>query len=282
MREKFLKGVETTDWTLAAKGNTGDAIRMGMALGAAVDLMDDAWWGPTIIPTNEPPYFMLMERTYPGGIIVNSAGERFTNESASYVDAVHAMREKNSEDAVTIPAHFIIDHRFRSKYILGLIPPGWTPKKYLESGYIKKADTLEKLAVQTGIEPSALVSTVKRFNKFARKGRDPDFGRGESVYDRFYGDSRVKPNPCLAPIEKPPFYSVKVYPGDIGTKGGLVTNEHAQVLREDGTIIKGLYAAGNTAASVMGNTYPGPGSTLGPTMTFGYIAARDAAQQKKG
>ncbi|MCP4214082.1 MAG: FAD-binding protein, partial [bacterium] len=160
------------------------------------------------------------------------------------------------------------------------IPPGWTPKRYLENGYIKKADTLEKLAVQTGIEPSALVNTVKRFNQFAREGRDPDFGRGESAYDRFYGDSRVKPNPCLAPIEKPPFYSVKVYPGDIGTKGGLVTNEHAQVLREDGTIIKGLYASGNTAASVMGNTYPGPGSTLGPAMTFGYIAARDAAQQR--
>jgi 3-oxosteroid 1-dehydrogenase len=192
------------------------------------------------------------------------------------------MCEKNKEGAVTIPAHFIIDQRFRSKYIIGLIPPGWTPKRFLESGYIKKADTLEELAEQSGIEPTALVSTVKRFNKYAVEGKDPDFGRGESAYDRFYGDELVKPNPNLGPIEKPPFYSVKVYPGDIGTKGGLVTNEHARVLREDGTIIKGLYAAGNTSASVMGNTYPGPGSTLGPAMTFGYIAAMDAAQRKDG
>jgi 3-oxosteroid 1-dehydrogenase len=279
MREEFLPKPVSTEWTSAAAGNTGEVIRMGMAIGAAVDLMDDAWWGPTLVVPGKAPLFMLVERSCPGGIIVNSAGKRFVNESSSYIDVVHSMYENNGRDGVTIPAHFVMDQRFRSNYYLGLMVPAYTPKKLIESGYIRKAEALRGLAVEAGIDPEGLVETVERFNEFARTGRDTDFNRGDSAYDRSYADPSVKPNPCLAPIERPPFYSVNVYPGDLGTKGGLVTNEWAQVLREDGSVIDGLYAAGNTAASVMGNTYPGGGSTLGPAMTFGYIAGLHAADR---
>jgi 3-oxosteroid 1-dehydrogenase len=277
MREEFLPKPVSTEWTSAAKGNTGEVIRMGMTIGAAVDLMDDAWWGPTLVVPGAAPLFMLVERSYPGGIIVNSAGKRFVNEASSYVDVVHSTYENNGKGGVTIPAHFIMDQRFRSNYILGLLAPARTPKTHIESGYIRRAATLRELAVESGVDPDGLVETVERFNEFARTGRDLDFNRGDSAYDRSFADPGVKPNPCLAPIERPPFYAVNVYPGDLGTKGGLVTNECAQVLREDGSVIDGLYAAGNTAASVMGNTYPGLGSTLGPAMTFGYIAGMHAA-----
>ncbi len=278
MREEFLPKPVSTEWTSAAEGNTGEVIRMGMKIGAAVDLMDDAWWGPTIIEPGQPPLFLLVERSYPGGIIVNSAGKRFANEASSYIDVVHRMYENNGKGGVTIPAHFIMDQRFRNNYLLGLLSPGYTPKRLIENGYIKKAATLQELAAQAGIDPNGLVATVERFNEFARTGRDLDYGRGDSAYDRSYADPSVKPNPSLAPIEKPPFYSLNVYPGDLGTKGGLVTNEYAQVLREDGSVIDGLYAAGNTAASVMGNTYPGGGGTLGPAMTFGYLAGLHAVK----
>jgi succinate dehydrogenase/fumarate reductase flavoprotein subunit len=128
------------------------------------------------------------------------------------------------------------------------------------------------------IDAKGLAETVQRFNKFTETGRDLDFHRGDSAYDRIYSDPNIKPNPNLAPLTQPPFYCVKVWPGDLGTKGGLLTNEHAQVLREDGSIIPGLYAAGNTSASVMGHTYPGPGSTIGPAMVFGMLAGRHAAR----
>jgi 3-oxosteroid 1-dehydrogenase len=277
MRQQFMPKPVSTEWTCAAKDNTGEVIRMGMMLGAAVDLMDEAWWGPTSVESGNPPYFMLMERSCPGSIMVNSAGKRFVNEAASYIDVVHSMYERNGNGDTTIPAHLIMDHRFRSNYFFGWLAPAYTPKSLIDKGFIKKAATLRELAAGAGIDPDGLAETVERFNQFARAGKDLDFHRGDCAYDRSYADPSVKPNPSLAPIEKPPFYSVNIYPGDLGTKGGLVTNENAQVLREDGSVIDGLYAAGNTAASVMGNTYPGGGSTLGPAMTFGYLAAMHAA-----
>ena len=277
MREKHGQHPATSEWTCASPGNTGEAIQMGVKAGAAVDLMDDAWWGPTTLMFGGPPLFLVMERSYPGAIMVDSGGKRFVNESAPYIDVVNAMYQGDGRDSVTIPSHFIMDRRYRSKYFFGLLAPGITPRSYLNQVHFTKAKTLEQLAGQIGVDPQGLVETVERFNEFARTGKDQDFGRGDSIYDRFYADPSVKPNPCLAPIDRPPFYSVKLYPGDLGTKGGLITNEHAQVLREDGTVINGLYAIGNTSASVMGNSYPGPGATIGPSMTFGYIAALHAA-----
>jgi 3-oxosteroid 1-dehydrogenase len=276
MRENYQKQPISTEWTSASPGNTGDAIQMGQTLGGALDLMDDAWWGPASLPPGSVPFFHVGERAYPGGIIVNSQGKRFMNESAPYVDAVKEIYRHNHEDSRTIPSHFIMDQRFRNKYLFGtLFPLVSIPQEYLDSGYFVKADTLEDLAESIGVDVQGLQESIKRFNRFARNGTDQDFNRGDSAYDRYYGDPTVKPNPCLAPLNKPPFYSVKIYPGDIGTKGGLVTDEKARVLKEDGGIISGLYAVGNTSASVMGNSYPGPGGTIGPAMTFGYIAAKD-------
>lgn len=280
MREQFQRAPITSDWTLAAPGNCGDGIRLGEAVGAAVDLMEDAWWGPTTWTPGEPPLFLVAERAWPGGIIVNSTGRRFVNEAAPYVDVVRAMYEAHRNGCTAVPSQFIMDQRFRRHYVFGKFVPGQVPRKYLDNGYFTRADTLDELAAKIGVDRLGLVETVARFNAAARAGKDADFGRGESAYDRYYGDPKVKPNPCLAPIETPPYYAVKVYPGDLGTKGGLLTDERARVLRTDGTVIEGLYAVGNTAASVMGNTYPGPGSTIGPAMTFGYIAALDAARTR--
>jgi len=280
MREKYQRSPIGTEWTSASPGNTGDAIRMGLDLGAAVDLMEESWWGPSSVPPEGPPHFHLIERSCPGSILVDSAGKRFTNEAASYIDVVHAMYEHNRPDAVSIPAQFIMDQRFRRRYPFGVTMPGQKfPEEYRKSGYVTTADTLEELAAKIGVDCHGLLETVARFNEFARTGKDLDFHRGESVYDRYYGDATITPNPCLGVIEKPPFYAVAMIPGDLGTKGGLVTDEYARVLREDGSPISGAYAIGNTSASVMGDTYPGPGATLGPAMTFGYVAAMHASEQ---
>ena len=281
MREKYQKAPVNHEWSSGNPANTGDVIQAGMKIGGKIDLMDDAWWGPTSVPPNAPPMFHVGERSYPGGIMVNAAGKRFTNEAASYVEVVHAMYEKHTAEVPHVPATFIMDSRYRSKYIFGtLFPMQAIPESYFTSGYFKRADTIEELAKQCGMDSNTLAETIGRFNQFARSGVDEDFRRGDSAYDRYYGDPTVKPNPCLAPIEKPPFYAVQMVAGDLGTKGGLVMDEHARVLREDGSIIAGLYAVGNNSASVMGNTYPGAGSTIGPSMTFGYIAAKHIAGGK--
>ncbi len=278
LREQYHPQPSSAAWSVANPADTGDAIQIGMAHGAAVDLMDDAWWGPSSVMPDGKPMFHVGERSCPGSIIVDAAGQRYTNESASYVDVVHAMYERQATGAQAIPSFFIMDQRYRSRYIFGTLFPGQPiPQEYYDRGYITRADTLAELADRCGIDAHGLIATVERFNRFARAGRDEDFGRGDSAYDRYYGDPTVTPNPCLAPIETPPFYAVRMYPGDLGTKGGLLTDECARVLRADRTPIAGLYATGNTMASVMGTTYPGPGATIGPSMTFGYVAALHAA-----
>lgn len=278
MREKYLPKPTSIEWTVAAPGNTGDAIQAGIELGAATDLMDDAWWGPSSCPPNEEPFFHVGERAYPSAMMVNGAGQRFVNESAPYIDVVHKIYEQHSEETPHLPAYFIFDQRYRTRYLFGLLFPIWPiPRRYFDNGYIKRADTLTDLAAQINVDAENLKETVGRFNQFAREGKDHDFKRGDSAYDRYYGDPTVKPNPNLAPLQKPPFYAVSFWPGDLGTKGGLVTDPWARVLREDQSVIEGLYAVGNTMSSVMGNSYPGAGGTIGPAMTFGYIAAKHAA-----
>ncbi|MEV0764369.1 3-oxosteroid 1-dehydrogenase [Nocardia sp. NPDC050435] len=278
MRRQYLPEPVSTDWTVGATENVGEGIHAGQSLGAAVDLMDDAWWGPSVRNPDGPPFFCLAERSQPGGIMVNDAGERFTNESASYVDVVHTMYELHATGVGHAPAHFIMDQRFRDRYLfLGTFPKRPIPQKYFDAGIIKKADTLAELADLIGVPAATLTATVQRFNGFARAGRDEDFHRGESAYDQYYGDPTVRPNPCLAPIDQGPFYAVEMVPGDLGTKGGLVTDEHSRVLRADGGAIPGLYAAGNNSAAVMGNSYAGAGATIGPAMVFGYLAAQHLA-----
>ncbi|MGF6886139.1 3-oxosteroid 1-dehydrogenase [Nocardia sp. GAS34] len=278
MRKQYMSGPQSTDWTVGATENLGEGIVAGQKAGAAVDLMDDAWWGPSVRNPEGPPFFCLAERAQPGGLMVNQAGERFVNESAPYVNVVHRMYEQHSSGAGHIPVYFIMDQQFRDRYLfLGTFPRQGIPQKYLDAGIIKRAETLAGLADQIGVPAATLAATVERFNGFARKGRDEDFGRGDSSYDRYYGDPTVQPNPCLAPLEHGPFYAVEMVPGDLGTKGGLVTDEQARVLDDGGRPIAGLYAAGNNSASVMGNEYAGAGATIGPAMVFGYIAATHIA-----
>ncbi|MGV9412056.1 3-oxosteroid 1-dehydrogenase [Nocardia sp. NPDC003693] len=281
MREKYISGPQSTAWTVGAVENVGDGIVAGQNVGAATDLMDDAWWGPSVRSGGDrPPFFCLAERAQPGAIMVNDEGERFVNESAPYVNVVHKMYEEAAAGRSSGPSHFIFDQNFRDHYLfLGNFPKRPLPQAYFDKGIIKQADTLAELAAQLDIPAAKLAATVERFNGFARAGRDEDFQRGDSAYDRYYGDPTVKPNPNLAPIERGPFYAVEMVPGDLGTKGGLVTDEHARVLDERGEVIAGLYSAGNNSAAVMGNDYAGAGATIGPAMVFGYIAANHMADR---
>ena len=277
MRRKYQREPIGTEWTVGAVANTGDGIVAAEKLGAALEFMEDAWWGPTV-PLEGKPWFALSERNSPGSMIVDMSGERFMNESMPYVEACHRMYGgqygQGSGPGEHVPAWLVFDQQYRDRYIFAGLQPGQRiPKKWIESGVVVKADTIAELAGKTGVSADALRTTVDRFNGFARSGVDSDFHRGESAYDRYYGDPTNKPNPNLGEISHPPYYAAKLVPGDLGTKGGIRTDVHGRALRDDGSVIEGLYAAGNVSAPVMGHTYPGPGGTLGPAMTFGYLAA---------
>ncbi|MBL8911555.1 MAG: FAD-binding protein [Archangium sp.] len=280
MRKKYQGEPVGAEWTSGTEGNLGHPIQQAKQIGAALALMDDAWWGPTMVnPQTGAPQFMLQERSLPFCFIVAKDGKRFMNESESYVDAGHHQYERNKK-VQAIPAWQIMDSRHREYYPFGMAMPGkGGTRKLLELGMFVEAQTLTELAEKIGVDPKGLTDTATRFNVFAKNGKDLDFQRGDSAYDRVYSDPRVKPNPNLGAVEKAPFYAVKVFPGDLGTKGGILTDEFARALREDGSVIEGLYAAGNCSASVMGRTYPGPGSTLGPATTFGFIGGNHIADK---
>ncbi|WP_328467585.1 FAD-dependent oxidoreductase [Actinoplanes sp. NBC_00393] len=266
-------------YSSASEGDLGDPIRIAEAAGARLELMDDAWWGASVpLPGGDHHQFVLSERSMPYSIVVDSSGERFTNESASYIDFGHAILERN-KTVPAIPSWLILDVRHRRRYLFNAFLQG--TKKLREAGIVRSADTIEGLAAELGMEPAKLRATVDRFNGFARSGVDEDFERGRTVYDNYYGDPTVKPNPNLGALEKGPFTAVQLVPGDLGTKGGLLTDAEGRAVRADGAAITGLYAAGNTTASVMGRTYPGPGSTIAPAVVFGYRAGRDAAARVK-
>lgn len=288
LRERYLPKPTREAWSATPPGaNTGAALEAALAENAATDLMEHGWWAPTIaVPGEEKPRPIFAERAFPGSIVVNNRGQRFVNEAAPYLEFVAAMyRDNQATNGQSLPAWVIFDARFRFRYAMGplmpsqIMPDERLPAAWLNSLYFK-ADTLDALARQIDVDPEGLVASVARLNGFARTGEDLEFGRGGNVFDRYYGSVDVKPNPCLAPLQKGPFYAMRMDAGDIGTKGGLLTNQHAQVLRTTGQVIEGLYAIGNTSASVFGTTYPGAGGTLGPAMTFGYIAAGHLAGQR--
>lgn len=279
MRQEYQRAPIGSDWTVGATANTGDAILAGERVGGVLELMDDAWWGPSI-PLTGGPWFCLAERTLPGGIMINDRAQRFMNEAAPYVEAVHRMYGgefgRGTGPGANIPSWMIIDQRYRNRYVFaGVSPRQAFPGRWLKAGVVVKASTIEDLAEKIGVDPGALAATVTRFNGFARSGNDEDFHRGDSGYDKYYGDPTNKPNPSLGAIDHAPFYAIKIVPGDLGTKGGLRTDVDARVLRADGSVIPGLYAAGNTSSPVMGHTYAGPGATIGPAIAFGYLAALD-------
>jgi 3-oxosteroid 1-dehydrogenase len=283
MRQRYQQHPITASWTAGNPHNIGDGIRMGEAVGGALDLMDEAWWTPVTMLPNEYAWLLVVEKSMPGAIIVNKAGRRFTNEAAPYGDVVHAIYAANTQpEAASIPAYLVFDARYRRSYPVGPLGPSKLQPdsavgKRLRREFLRKASSLPELAKLLGIDAEGLCASVERFNALARTGVDQDFKRGESAYDRYYSDAKIRPNSSLAPIVEAPFYAIEVFPGDLGTKGGLVTDAQARVLRQDGGVIPGLYAAGNCAASIMGRSYPGAGGTIGPAMTFGFIAAGHAA-----
>ncbi|QVI22233.1 3-oxosteroid 1-dehydrogenase [Nocardia tengchongensis] len=286
MRHKYQREPITTEWTTGAEANTGDGIRAGIEAGGAIDFMDDSWWGPTTFRGEGKPWFCLAERNLPGSIMINTQGQRFGNESAPYVEAVHTMYGgeygQGEGPGENVPCWLVFDNRYRSRYIFAGLQPGQRiPSRWMENDLIVVAPTAAELAEKIGVPADNLAATIERFNGFAETGKDLDYQRGDSAYDRYYGDETIKPNPCLNKLEVGPFYAVKMVPGDLGTKGGLVTDNDARVLREDGSVIDGLYAAGNTSSPVMGHTYAGPGATIGPAITFGYLAALDIAAKAK-
>jgi succinate dehydrogenase/fumarate reductase flavoprotein subunit len=262
--------------------NDGDGLRLGETAGAVFEggYANAAVWYPTSRVTyadrSVANHAHLLERGKPGVIAVTVEGKRFANEALNYHDFVQVMLETRPGAAPT--AFYVCDHRALRRYGLGAARPfPLRYRPYLRTGYLKRGRTIEELAVRIGIAPAALADPVARYNAAAREGRDPDFGKGESVYDRSQGDPRHAPNPCIAPIEVPPFYAVKILPGDLGTFAGLRTDAWARALDRDGSTIPGLYIVGNDQASVFGGAYPGGGATIGPALTFGYVAARHLA-----
>ncbi|MBM3568485.1 MAG: FAD-dependent oxidoreductase [Alphaproteobacteria bacterium] len=262
------------------ESNTGDGIRMAEAVGGGTvsGYANPAAWVPvSLVPHADGtqgrfPHFV--DRQKPGLIAVARSGRRFVNEANSYHDFISGLLD--AVPAGEAPcAWLILDHATLRRYGVGFVKPFPVPyRHHVRSGYLKRGATLRELAAAAGIDASALVETVARFNVGAERGEDPEFGRGTTAYNRYLGDANHKPNPCVAPIAVPPFYAVKVVPGDLGTFAGLRTDGQARVLGRDARPIPGLYAAGNDMASVMGGAYPGGGITLGPAMTFAYVAAR--------
>ena len=280
MREQYLPQPTDHCWSAGTLDNTGDAIREGLRLGARMHRLNEAWWCNTIsVPGEDQPRLSIMERSYPGSIIINPAGKRFSNESQNYMAFQQETFKLHSEENPCHPTWQVFDANFRANYFVGPLynskfRPDWMiPKRYEEEGFYARADSIRELANKIGVDADGLEDTVAKMNEYASTGVDPDCHRGESAYDRYYGDARVTPNPCLGPIDTGPYYAVKVDPGDFGTQGGMVINEHAQVLHEAGHVIEGLYAIGNCSAPTL-PCYPGPGATLGPSMTFGYQAAK--------
>ena len=266
-------------------GNTGDGLRLAETAGGRIEdsLPNAAAWVPVSITTRKDgskgvmPHFI--DRAKPGIIAVTRDGARFGNEGNSYHDFVQAMM-KVTKPGEEIAAFLLCDHRALRKYGLGCVPPFPMPLgHHLRTGYLMRGATLAELAKNAGIDAGGLEATIAEFNKGAADGQDPAFGKGSRAYNRYQGDALHGPNPCIAPIRDGPFYAIKMVIGDLGTYAGIKTDANAQALDADDQPIAGLYAVGNDMASIMGGNYPGAGITLGPALTFGYIAGKHIAEQ---
>lgn len=270
--------------------NRGEALLAGLKVGAGTEHTEAGWWIPTMhMPMPKASNF---EETHqaafdvgrPHSVCVNRNGERFVDEACSYDEFGEAMVRDQLKTGANNPCWLVFDARFRAKFTAGgfmptLICPDWRiPADYWDH-YIFKADSVEALAHKIHIPAERLKTVVANMNQYARRGEDPEFGRGSNDYDRMFGDPDITPNPCLGSIDKAPYYAVPINLGDLGTKGGLKANAHAQVVNSDDQPIANLYAAGNNAGSPFGNLYPGAGGTIGPAMTFGYVAANHIARR---
>lgn len=283
LRAQWLPGVPA-DWCPGAPGHTGQALALARSLGARLGQAQPspAFWAPVSMrrradgSTAVFPHF-VMDRAKPGMVVVDARGRRFLNESTSYHRFGLAMQAAHRESPA-IPAFLVCDARALRAYGLGIVRPGGRGlQPFIDDGYLVRGATLAELASQLGVDAAGLQATVTRMNAFARDGRDPEFSRGETAYQRNLGDPAWPgPNPNLGPIDTAPFYAIRLFPGDIGAAMGLVTDSEARVLDADDRPIPGLYAVGNDMQSVMGGAYPGPGVTVGPGLVFAYLAARHA------
>ena len=281
LRDQYLPKPSNAEWSAANIHNTGDALKAALKLGADTHQMDTGWWSTTMkVPGQEKGWLSMVDKSMPGNYTVNKNGERFSNESQNYVSFVNDMFAKFDEGNPCAPCYMIFDSNFRKNRPCGPLlqgsmqPDSQVPKEWWTPSFLSKGETLEELAEIAGIDPGGLRATQAKVNGYAVTGKDLELQRGDSAYDRYYGDPSVTPNPCLAPLKEGPFYCMVLYPGEMGTAGGLVIDTHARVLKQDGQPIAGLYACGNVTTALL-PTYPGPGSTLGPAMTFGYLAAKD-------
>jgi 3-oxosteroid 1-dehydrogenase len=279
LREQYLPAPTNTTWSAGNPGNEGDALLAGLKLGAKTRLMNDAWWTTTLCVPDEPaPRLAIMEKSFPGSCVVNRDGKRFANESQNYMAFQKDLFKTHTEEHPNAPAWHVFDATFRENFMVGPLmtkamkPDSQIPKKWFDEGFVAKADTIRELADMLGIDAEGLEETIGKMNHYAETGKDEDFGRGDSAYDRYYADPAIKPNPCLAPIAKAPFYAMRIEAGDFGTLGGLDTDTSARVKKADGGVFGGLFAVGNCSAAIL-PTYPGPGATLGPAMTMAYQAA---------
>lgn len=264
-------------WSIANAGDTGEALEAAMRLGAKTDLLDEAWWLPSVFIANGGAVAASLGsgRQRPGAIYVDPSGRRFCNESNSYVEVGKAMYANKA-----VPCWMIFDEGYVRRYVTSANPLKRNqplPPELIESGAVKRAATIAELAGEIGLPADELARTIQRFNRYAARGLDPDFGRGQSAYNDCLGDPGYRPNAAIGPLDTAPYYATRVLPSDVGTCGGVITNEHAQVLDQRDRVIEGLYATGNTTATVMGRTYPGAGASIASSMVFGYVAARHAA-----
>lgn len=277
MLDQYLPGV-SAQWSLVIAEDTGDMIREGQRIGAGVAQMGERIGMQVALPPNTPDQAAAVQNdaAKPHSIIVDQSGQRYANEAGSSIEFSRNMRERDKQSPA-IPSWLVFDSRYIDTYMLaGTMPGPKKPKAWFEGKFLHKGDTLEALAAECDIPATQLRDTVERFNGFVRAGRDEDFQRGENAYDQWLGDPLYEQSKALGTIEQGPFYALPLYPGDVSTYGGLVTDENARVLREDGSVIAGLYATGTSTASVMGPVEPGAGGSIGPSFTWGYVAARHA------
>ncbi|MGF7124453.1 3-ketosteroid-delta-1-dehydrogenase [Rhodococcus sp. BE178] len=282
MRHKYQSEQLGDHESLGAEGNTGDAIRLAQEVGATTGLMDQAWWFPAVAALpGRPPTVMLAERSLPGSFIVDQTGRRFINESIDYMSYGQKVLERERAGDPVESMWIVFDQKYRNSYIFaaGLFPRQPLPESWYKAGIAHQASDAAELARKVGLPEQAFAETFRKFNEDAATGTDSEFRRGQSAYDRYYGDPTQQPNPNLRPLTGGSLYAVKMTLSDLGTCGGVQADERARVVREDGSPVEGLYAIGNTAANAFGHTYPGAGATIGQGLVFGYIAARDAAER---
>jgi len=279
LREEYLPLPTEADWSVSGATNTGDLLNLAVAHGGATAALDDAWWAPVMLVGGEA-YSLDGARGKPHSLIVDSAGDRFFNEAAPANTAGRALYDR-SRGVRAVPSFLIMDKVHRQNVPLGPWAANNTPKAAIENGDIVRAGSLNDLATALGVDRAGLLGSVVRFNGFAGKGKDTDFKRGESAWDTAAGEAGKRRNPSLGKVEKPPFWAVKVYPGDTGTKGGLLIDATSRVLTADGTVLPGLYACGGAAASLFKGASPAPGAALGAALVEAFLAATDQPERRR-